>query len=177
MFKECRYQTLDSWSCERRVVGKAEHLSKGANPRFIVSSLPSEEYDARTLYEDLYCARGDMENRIKEQQLALFADRTSTHALRANQLRLYFSFVCLRADADLTSAGTSRDRLGEGAMRHDPPETAQGGRTGTYQRAQGVVGVCRELSVRGVVPAGPDPAQSDSTTLLARQACRESAGR
>ena len=59
VFRECRYQTLESWSRERRVVGKAEHLSKGANPRFIVSSLPSEEYDARTLYEDLYCARGD----------------------------------------------------------------------------------------------------------------------
>ena len=59
VFRECRYQTLESWSRERRVVGKAEHLSKGANPRFIVSSIPSEEYDARTLYEDLYCARGD----------------------------------------------------------------------------------------------------------------------
>ena len=78
VFKECRHQARDSGSCERRVVGKAEHLGKGANPRFIVSSLPSEEYDARTLYEDLYCARGYMENRIKELQLALFADRTST---------------------------------------------------------------------------------------------------
>ena len=62
-------------------------------------------------------------------------------------------------------------------MRHDPLETAEGGRTGTYQRAQSVVGIRRELSVRGVVPTGPDPAQGDSTTLLARQACRESAGR
>ena len=58
--------------------------------------LPSGDYDARTLYEDLYCARGDMENRIKEQQLALFVDRTSTHELHANQLRLYFSsFACV----------------------------------------------------------------------------------
>jgi hypothetical protein len=91
VFKDFRYQTLKSWSCERRVVGKAEHLSKGANPRFIVTSLASDEWEDRALYEDLYCARGEMENRIKEQQLALFADRTSTAAIRSNQLRLYFS--------------------------------------------------------------------------------------
>ncbi len=91
LFKDFRYRTLESWSCERRVVGKAEHLNKGENPRFIVSSLSMEEMDARGLYEDFYCARGDMENRIKEQQLDMFADRTSTTAMRSNQLRLYFS--------------------------------------------------------------------------------------
>jgi hypothetical protein len=91
VFKDFRYRTVKSWSCERRVVGKAEQLSKGENPRFIVSSLSMEKMDARSLYEDFYCARGDMENRIKEQQLDLFADRTSTHAMRSNQLRLYFS--------------------------------------------------------------------------------------
>jgi hypothetical protein len=100
VFKECRYRTRSSWSCARRVVGKAEYLSKGANPRFVVTSLPVEAYDARTLYEALYCARGDMENRIREQQLALFADRTSTHELRANRLRLYFSsFACVLMQA------------------------------------------------------------------------------
>ena len=91
VFKDFRYQTLESWSRERRVVGKAEYLAKGENPRFIVSSLWSQAQEARRLYEDLYCARGDMENRIKEQQLDLFADRTSTHEMRSNQLRLYFS--------------------------------------------------------------------------------------
>lgn len=91
VFKDFRYQTLESWSTERRVVGKAEYVLKGENPRFIVTSLSRQEQDARGLYEDLYCARGEMENRIKEQQLALFADRTSTQALRSNQLRLYFS--------------------------------------------------------------------------------------
>jgi|TARA_B100000315_G_scaffold223160_1_gene227722 hypothetical protein len=91
VFKDFRYRTRKSWSCERRVVGKAEHLAKGENPRFIVTSIGSEERDARSLYEELYCARGDMENRIKEQQLALFADRTSTAWMRSNQLRLYFS--------------------------------------------------------------------------------------
>jgi len=91
VFKDFRYRTRKSWSCERRVVGKAEYLAKGANPRFVVTSISSEEKDARALYEDFYCARGDMENRIKEQQLGLFADRTSTAWMRSNQLRLYFS--------------------------------------------------------------------------------------
>jgi hypothetical protein len=91
LFRDFRYRTRTSWSCERRVIGKAEHLSKGENPRFVVTSLSTTTLDARAVYEDLYCARGEMENRIKEQQLALFADRTSTHEMRSNQLRLYFS--------------------------------------------------------------------------------------
>ena len=91
VFRDFRYRTRKSWSCERRVVGKAEYLAKGENPRFIVTSISSEEKGARELYEDFYCARGDMENRIKEQQLGLFADRTSTASMRSNQLRLYFS--------------------------------------------------------------------------------------
>jgi len=91
VFKDFRYRTLDSWTCERRVVGKAEHLDKGANPRFVVTSLARDVMDARALYEDLYCARGEMENRIKEQQLDMFADRTSTAQMRSNQLRVYFS--------------------------------------------------------------------------------------
>jgi len=92
-FKDFTYQTRKSWSRERRVVGKAEHLAKGSNPRFVVTSLSTEECDARTLYEDRYCARGEMENRIKEQQMCLFADRTSCHTMRANQLRLWLSSV------------------------------------------------------------------------------------
>ena len=93
VFKDFRYETRDSWTRERRVVAKAEHLDKGANPRFVVSSIGTERIDAQTLYEELYCGRGEMENRIKEQQLWLFADRTSTGKMRANQLRLYFSSV------------------------------------------------------------------------------------
>ncbi len=91
VFKDFRYRTWKSWSQERRVVGKAELLEKGANPRFVVTSLSPERIDARALYEEVYCARGDMENRIKEQQLDLFADRTSAGAMRANQLRRYLS--------------------------------------------------------------------------------------
>lgn len=93
VFKDFSYQTLDSWSRSRRVVGKAEHLAKGANPRFVVTSLSSEQFDAKTLYEVEYCGRGEMENRIKEQQRFLFADRTSAATMRANQLRLWFSSV------------------------------------------------------------------------------------
>jgi hypothetical protein len=92
-FKDFTYKTRKSWSRTRRVVGKAEHLPDKSNPRFVVTSLSPEEWDARALYEDLYCARGDMENRIKEQQLYLFADRTSAATMRANQIRLWFSSV------------------------------------------------------------------------------------
>ncbi len=76
-FKDFIWTTRKSWSRPRRVVGKAEHTPKGSNPRFVVTSLAAQDYDARALYEDVYCARGEMENRIKEQQLDLFADRTS----------------------------------------------------------------------------------------------------
>lgn len=91
VFSEFSYQTRQTWKRERRVIAKAEHLEKGANPRFVVTSLSAEQFAAQALYEEFYCARGDMENRIKEQQLALFADRTSTEWMRSNQLRLYFS--------------------------------------------------------------------------------------
>jgi hypothetical protein len=90
-FKDFRYATRDSWSRERRVVGKAEVTGGEANPRFVVTSLKPGDAGARYLYEKIYCARGDMENRIKECQLDLFADRTSTATLQANQLRLWFA--------------------------------------------------------------------------------------
>lgn len=92
-FKDFQWTTRASWSCRRRVVGKAEHTQGEANPRFVVTSLSAQRADARTLYEDLYCARGEMENRIKECQLDLFADRTSTATMRANQLRLWFASI------------------------------------------------------------------------------------
>ena len=103
-FADFRWKTLDSWSRRRRVIAKAEWMpgrgENGANPRFIVTSLPPREIDARTLYERVYCARGDMENRIKECQLDLFADRTSAATMRANQLRLWFAsmaYILIRA--------------------------------------------------------------------------------
>jgi hypothetical protein len=101
LFHEFEYRTHKSWSRSRRVIGKAEHLAGDkANPRFVVTSLPAATYPAEVVYEQEYCARGDMENRIKEQQLELFADRLSCETMRANQLRLYFStvaYVVLRA--------------------------------------------------------------------------------
>ena len=90
-FKEFQWSTRDSWSRPRRVVAKAEWTAGAANPRFVVTSLRAEDAEPRPLYEEIYCARGDMENRIKECQLDLFADRTSAATLRANQLRLWFA--------------------------------------------------------------------------------------
>ena len=90
VFTEFDYQTRKSWSRPRRVVAKAEYLDKGQNPRFVVTSLGADAWAARELYEQFYCARGEMENRIKEQML-LFADRLSTDEMKGNQLRLYFS--------------------------------------------------------------------------------------
>ena len=108
LFPEFLYQTRESWSPARRVVAKVEHLEKGENPRFVVTSLRGEPWPAQALYEEHHCARGDMENRIKEQ-LMLFSDRTSTHYLCSNQLRLYFSsvaYVLLQMLRRLGLAGT-----------------------------------------------------------------------
>jgi len=91
VFRDFMWSTKDSWSRRRRVIGKAEWTLKGSNPRFIVTSLKPKDGKARDLYEDTYCARGDMENRIKECQLDLYADRTSAHTMQANQLRLWFA--------------------------------------------------------------------------------------
>jgi hypothetical protein len=120
IFKEFQYKTRQSWSCERRVVAKAEHLAKGPNPRFIVTSLTSKMAAARELYEKIYCARGEMENRIKECQLDLMADRTSTATLRANQLRLWFSslaYVLVTALRRLALEGTELENATAGTIR------------------------------------------------------------
>lgn len=111
VFKDFTYRTRKSWSRERRVVGKAEHLAKGTNPRFVVTSLATDAEPAQTLYEDRYCARGEMENRIKEQQLYLFADRTSCHSMRANQLRLWLSSAAYVMLAALRQHGLKHTAL------------------------------------------------------------------
>jgi hypothetical protein len=112
VFKEFTDQTRESWSRARRVVGKAEHLEKGSNPRFVVTSLGPQVWEARRLYEELYCARGEMENRIKEQ-LSLFADRTSAAFLRSNQTRLYFSSVAYLLMEALRRLGLKQTELAE----------------------------------------------------------------
>jgi hypothetical protein len=122
-FKDFMWSTRKSWSRQRRVIAKAEWTQGEANPRFIVTSLPPGDGEGRHLYEDVYCARGEMENRIKECQIDLFADRTSTATMMANQLRLWFASmafvlvdslrrIALRA-TDLADAtcGTIRRKL------------------------------------------------------------------
>ena len=148
-FKDFKYRTLDSWSRERRVIGKAEWMTPSlaeaddttqrrkkkkakkarkakavaapaaillpgrANPRFIVTSLQAAEHEARALYEKRYCARGEMENHIKECQLDLFADRTSSHTMRANQLRLWFASFAYVLMSALRRIGLTNTRLAD----------------------------------------------------------------
>jgi len=113
VFVDFTYQTRDSWSRARRVIGKAEHLAKGPNPRFVVTRITADERPAKILYERDYCGRGDMENRIKEQQLYLFADRTSCATMRANQLRLWFSSIAYTLLAALRRLGLAGTDLAQ----------------------------------------------------------------
>ncbi len=120
VFTDFQYSTKDSWTVERRVIAKAEHLRGGANPRFIVTNLPQDYATPRVLYEEFYCARGDMENRIKEQQLDLFADRTSCRTMRANQLRMWFSsfaYVLVSAIRRVALKDTRMSRATCGTIR------------------------------------------------------------
>ena len=121
VFSEFSYATKDSWSRERRVIAKAEQLDKGGNPRFVVTSLSAQQVAAQELYEKYYCARGDCpENRIKEQQLDLFADRTSTGKMWSNQLRLYFSsiaYVLLKTLRRVALSGTEWEKAQCGTIR------------------------------------------------------------
>jgi hypothetical protein len=111
VFVEFEHETVSgTWSRRRRVVAKAEHIDGKSNPRFVVTSLGAEAWGARQLYEDLYCARGDMENRIKEQ-FALFADRVSAATMRANQLRLYLSMMAYSLVCGLRRLGLQATQL------------------------------------------------------------------
>jgi hypothetical protein len=119
-FREFKYRTRRSWSRERRVIGKAEFTADEANPRFVVTSLRRAEFGPKYLYEKVYCARGDMENRIKECQLDLYADRTSAATLRANQLRLWLSsmaYVMLCAMRRLALQNTALAKASCGTIR------------------------------------------------------------
>jgi len=120
LFRDFLWSTRESWSRRRRVVAKAEWTRAEANPRFVVTSLRPEAWGARALYEDLYCARGDMENRIKECQLDLYADRTSAATMAANQLRLWFAsmaYVLLTALRRIGLAHTELARATCGSIR------------------------------------------------------------
>ncbi len=121
VFGRFKWTTRNSWSRKRMVIAKAEHSSRGANPRFIVTSLPCKsDAEARRLYAKVYCFRGDMENRIKEQQMYLFADRTSARTIRANQVRLYMSsiaYVLMSAIRRTALVGTEFARAQCGTIR------------------------------------------------------------
>jgi hypothetical protein len=111
LFVEFSYETVSgSWSRARRVVAKAEHIDGKENPRYVVTSLSADAWPAQTLYEELYCARGDMENRIKEQ-FTLFADRVSAQSIRANQLRLYLSAMAYLLVCGLRRLGLKATEL------------------------------------------------------------------
>jgi hypothetical protein len=118
VFRDFQYRTIDSWSRTRRVVGKAEHTLDGANPRFIVTSLKRTRsaYDARALYEDLYCARGEAENRVGEQ-FELFADRASSATMQANQLRLWFSAMAYVLVDTLRRVGLRHGQFADAAVQ------------------------------------------------------------
>ncbi len=131
------YQTLKSWSRERRVVAKAEQLER-KEPRYVVTSLSAKACSAEELYEQIYCARGEMENRIKEQ-LSLFSDRMSAQTLRANQLRLYFSSLAYTLMLGLRRWGALRHGLGAGADGNDSAATVEDRRAGADHGAAGGV--------------------------------------
>ena len=158
-FKDFRYATLDSWSRRRRVIGKAEHLAKGANPRFVVTSLKRKDIHAKALYERVYCARGEMENRIKEQQLDLFADRTSTATMAANQLRLWFSSFAYVLMAALRRI----------ALRHTDFETAT---CGTIRLKLLKIGARVTVSVRRIKIAMASACPSQAAFILAHARLR-----
>lgn len=155
VYSELEYTTRENWSATRRVVAKCEHLvGDKTNPRFVVTDIPVDVLDAEHLYEKAYCARGDMENRIKEQQLYLFADRTSAATMRANQIRLYMSslaYVLLSALRRLGLKGTDLER----AVPHDPVQVAQDRSARARERAACLRLDEQRVPLRGGLRGGP----------------------
>ena len=140
-----------SWDRPRRVIVKAEHTAQGPNPRFVVANVPG---DPQELYEDVYCQRGEMENRIKEQQLDLFADRTSCHRFAGEPVPAAAELGGLRAGAGVAADGVGGDGAGAGAGGDDPAEVVQGGGAGGGHGASGGVPPGEQLPVPGGVPGG-----------------------
>ena len=157
--KDFRWSTLDSWSRRRRVIGKAEWTQGEANPRFVVTSLKRGEIDARTLYERLYCVRGDMENRVKEGQLDLFAGRASAASMRANQLRLWFASMAYVLLCALRRVGLAHTQFAEATC-------------GTLRLALLKIGALVTISVRRIrlAMASAHPYQNEFALAHARLA-------
>jgi hypothetical protein len=163
-YKDFRWSTLDSWSRRRRVVGKAEWTRGEANPRFVVTSLKPRECDARSLYERIYCARGDMEDRVKECQLDLFAGRASAASMRANQLRLWFAAMAYVLLCALRRIGLAHTQFAEATC-------------GTLRLALLKVGALVRISVRRikVAMASAHPHQNEFALAHARLAAAAAA--
>jgi hypothetical protein len=163
-YKDFRWSTLDSWSRRRRVVGKAEWTRGEANPRFVVTSLKPRECDARSLYERIYCARGDMEDRVKECQLDLFAGRASAATMRANQLRLWFAAMAYVLLCALRRIGLAHTQFAEATC-------------GTLRLALLKVGALVRISVRRikVAMASAHPHQNEFALAHARLAAAAAA--
>ena len=156
-YKDFRWSTLGSWSRRRRVIGKAEWTRGEANPRFVVTSLKRREIDARLLYERIYCARGDMENRVKECQLDLFAGRASAATMRANQLRLWFAAMAYVLLCALRRIGLAHTQFAEATC-------------GTLRLALLRIGALVRISVRRIklAMASAHPFQNEFALAHAR---------
>ena len=159
--KQRRFAWLDyaaaTWDRERRIIAKAEYTEKGSNPRFVVTSLEGE---AQALYDQVYCARGEMENRIKEQQLGLFSDRTSCHALVGQPVPGAPLGGGLCAAGDHSPGGAGRHRVGPGAGRHHPPQAVEDRHGHRAQHPAHPALLQQRLSVPGTLPPrlhGPRP--------------------
>ena len=152
-FKDFMWTTRRSWSRRRRVVGKAEFTKDEANPRFVVTSLTRAECKPKYLYEKLYCARGEMENRIKECQLDLYADRTSTATMRANQLRLWLASLAYILLCAVRRIGLHHTAFCQRELRHNPSQAAQDWRSCSCQRPAHQI--CDGLELSGGCRVGP----------------------
>jgi Transposase DDE domain group 1 len=150
VFCDFQYCTIDSRSCTRRVVGKAEHTLEGANPRFVVTSLKRSRtaYDARALYEQLYCARGEAENRVGEQ-FELFADRASSATMQANQLRMWFSAMTYVLVDTLRRVGLRHSQFADAAVATIRLKLLKLGGTGAHQRAPHTLHHCLGMPEQG----------------------------
>ena len=153
-----------SWNKERRVIARLEHGPKGANPRYVITNLEGE---AKALYERLYCARGEMENRIKEQQLALFADRTSCHKWWPNQFRLILSSLAYTLIATIPPAGAEGHHDGPGSGGHYPPQAPEDRRRRHTQHPPRPPPSLQRLPVPGPGPARRHQAQAGITDPFA----------
>jgi hypothetical protein len=165
-FKDLLWSTLSSWSRRRRVIGKAEALPPGDNPRFIVTSLQPAAADARLLYERVYCARGEIENRIKECQLDLgacpragrrpdpWADRTSAKSMRANQLRLWFASIAYVLLCALRRIGLAHTRFAQATCGTIPRDIRQHSRD-QHREETAALSLCPDRSKSS--PAHPMP--------------------